>query len=170
MLMLAELEFEEGNAEEAVRLISEALDTERASRNLDNVAFDLCNLAAYLIALLRWEEAVSRAREAFALARERGIVAVKLWALHHLAAIAALRPVCDSAAEIEERRRAAGLIGFVDRHLGDLEMQRDFTEREEYAKMRRAIDDALGADDAAGAVDEGRNWSETYVIEQALLV
>jgi len=170
-MMLAELEFHDGNAAEAVRLIGAALEAERAFKNLnlEYIAFDLGNLSAYLIALRRWKEAVAHAREALAIARERGFVAPKLWALHHLAAIAALRPISEAGAQIDARLRAARLIGYVDRCLAELQMQRSFTEQEEHAQLMRALEAALG-DDAERHVDEGRDWSELRALEEALLV
>ena len=170
-MMLAELEFHDGNAAEAVRLIGTALAAERAFKNLnfEYIAFDLGNLSAYFIALGRWKEAVANAREALAIARERGLVAPKLWALHHLAAIAALRPIRKAGAQTEARLRAARLIGYVDRRLAELEMQRSFTEQEENAQLMRALEAALGGD-ADHHVNEGRDWSEMRALDEALLV
>ena len=167
-LNLAELEFQAGDAEAAVRLVSEALATERELNDVDSVAFDLCNLAAYLVSLSRWVEAASRAREALALARERGIAAAAVWALQHLAAIAALRPSADIAAPLDDRRRAARLLGFVDSRIAELEMRRDFTEQKEYARLLTAIEDALGS--AADLMEEGRNWTEARAADEALLI
>ncbi len=167
-LNLAELEFQAGDAEAAVRLVSEALATERELNDVDSVTFDLCNLAAYLVSLCRWAEAASRSREALALARERGIAAAEVWALQHLAAIAALRPGAEGAATLDDRRRAARLVGFVDARIAEFEMQRDFTEQKEYARLLTAIEDALGS--AADLMDEGRNWTEARAADEALLI
>jgi predicted ATPase/class 3 adenylate cyclase len=166
-LPLAELEFQNGNATEAVRLVSDALEAERALKNRDGVAFDLCNLAAYLVSLDRWDDAAAHAREALALARERVIATAAMWALQHLAAVAALRSIPDATAEALERRRAARLIGFVDAHLDELEMHRDFTDREEYARIIANLHDALGAE-AATFMEEGRSWTETRAADEAL--
>ncbi|MGA8535178.1 MAG: adenylate/guanylate cyclase domain-containing protein [Candidatus Tumulicola sp.] len=168
-LSLAELEFQAGDAEAAVRLVSEALETERALNDVDSVAFDLCNLAAYLVSLCRWAEARSRAREALELARERQIGAAAVWAIQHLAAVAALQPSTDVAKTIDNRRRAARLVGFVDSRIAEFEMRRDFTEHTEYARLLSAIEDALGAE-AAALMEEGRNWTAAHADAEALSV
>jgi predicted ATPase/class 3 adenylate cyclase len=167
-LYLAELEFQAGDAEAAVRLVSEALVTERELNDVDSVAFVLCNLAAYLVSLCRWVEAASRAREALALARERGIAVAAVWALQHLAAIAALRPGADFAAPLEDRRRAARLLGFVDSRIAEFEIRRDFTEQKEYERVLTAVEDALGS--AVDLMEDGRNWNESRADDEAMLI
>ena len=133
------------------------------------MVYDLCNLAAYECALSRWEASVSHAREALALAHERGMTSAAVWAIQHLAAIAALRPVSNTALAIEQRRRAARLAGFVEARIADEGLQRDFTERREHEQILAAVREALGSE-ADALVKEGRTWAEARAFDESLLV
>lgn len=168
-LNLAELEFKSGNHDEALRLANEALEGDSALNDRDSVAYDLCNIAAYEGALSRWESSISHAREALTLARERGMSGAVAWTIQHIAAVAALRPISAPALAIEQRRRAACLLGFVDARLAEYELHRDFTERREHEQILVAIREALGAQvDAVMA--EGSTWNEAHAYEESLLV
>jgi non-specific serine/threonine protein kinase len=164
-LLLAELEHQAGDAAAAARLGRQALTAERALNDLDAVTFDLCNLSAYLIALGRWEEARSHAREALSLALERQIASALVWALQHLAAISALRPSRSAASANERRSLAARLIGFVDARLGALKLRRDFTEQTEYERILAALQGA-----SSRHQEEGRAWTEARAAEEARLI
>ncbi len=168
-LNLAELEFKNGNPAEAVRLANEALEADGALNDRDAVAYDLCNLAAYEGALCRWEAGVLHAREALALAREREMSSAAVWAIQHLAAVAALRPIPDPALAIEQRCRAARLIGFVDARVAEDGWHRDFTERREHEQILAAARNALGAQ-TDRLIEEGRTWTEGRVFEEILLI
>ncbi|MGA8534468.1 MAG: tetratricopeptide repeat protein [Candidatus Tumulicola sp.] len=168
-LNLAELEFQAGDAKAAVRLVSEGLEIQRALNDTDSVAFGLCNLAAYLVSLCRWDDAASHAREALALAQERQIAASAVAALQHLAAVAALRPGTDIPVVLDDRRRAARLIGFVDSRIAEFEIRREFTEQKEHSLLVIAIEGALGSE-AADLMEEGRSWTEARAADEALLI
>ncbi len=168
-LTLAELEFKGGNAAEAVRLANEALEADGALNDRDAVAYDLCNLAAYEGALCCWDASVLHAREALALARERGMTSAVAWAIQHLSAAAALRPVFDTALAIEQRQRAACLVGFVDAHVAEHGLHRDFTERWEHEQILAAARETLGAGTDA-LIEEGSNWTEARAFEESALV
>jgi tetratricopeptide (TPR) repeat protein len=168
-LLLAEAEFRDGDALQAVRLVAETLAAERALNDLDALTFTLVNLAAYLVSLERWDDAILHAREALSLSLDRQITAATIWALQHLAAISALRSNDDVAAALEDRRRAARLIGFVDSRIAELDMRREFTEQREYERARIAVENALGAE-AADLMQEGRNWSEGRAANEGLLI
>jgi tetratricopeptide (TPR) repeat protein len=166
-LSLAEAEFQEGDAVKAVQMVGEALSADRALNNLDSAAFDLCNLAAYLVALNSWDDARERALEALSLSLERDIPAATVWALHHLSAISALRPLRGEGTQ--DLRRGARLVGFVDSRIAELNMYRDFTEQSEYERVLEALGDALGSE-AAALVEEGRRWHEAHAVEEARAV
>ena len=168
-LLQAEAEFLAGDALQAVRLVEETLAAERALNDLDALTFPLVNLAAYLVSLDRWDDAILHAREALSISLDRQITAATIWAIHHLAAISALRPNDDVAAALADRRRAARLIGFVDSRIAELDMRRDFTEQTEYERARSAIENALGSE-AADLMREGRNWSEGRAADEGLLI
>ena len=164
-LALAEIEFQSGDVKSALAFAESALAADRARGQLDHVVFDLCNLAAYLLAVGRWEEARSRASEGLSLARERGIVSAALWALQHLAAVASLRP--SESASVEKRATAARVCGFVNNCLTELELRRDFTEQQEYEQLLRSFD-PLG-DHAKILFDEGREWNIERAAYEALV-
>lgn len=168
-LNLAELEFRSGNPLEALRLANEALEADGALNDRDAVAYDLCNLAAYEGALRRWDESVLHAHEALDLARERGISSAVAWAIQHLAAAAALRPISDPRLAIEERRRAARLVGFVDARVAEFGLHRDFTEQGEYDLIVTAVRDTLGAESDA-LIAEGKTWTDLQAWSEAQLV
>jgi predicted ATPase/alkylhydroperoxidase/carboxymuconolactone decarboxylase family protein YurZ len=163
---LAELEYQNGNASKAARLLRQGLAAERKLKDLHAVTFDLCNLAAYLVALGKWEEAKTHAREALALGLDRQVASATIWAIHHLAAIAALRPSRRVAAALDDRRRAARLIGFVDARLTEFKMRRDFTEQKEFERIMAALDEALHGE-VSRLGDEGGTWSIPQAAQEA---
>jgi tetratricopeptide (TPR) repeat protein len=168
-LNLAELEFKSGNPGDALRLANEALEADGALNDRDAVAYDLCNLAAYEGALCRWDASVAHANAALALARERGMTSAVAWAIQHLAAVAALRPVSGTALVVERRRRAARLVGFVDARVAEYGLHRDFTERREHEQILAAARDTLGAETDV-LIQEGSTWTEARAFEESLLV
>lgn len=167
-LSFAEVEFQNGDAEAALRLISETLDADRAYNAIDSLAFDLCNSSAYLVALERWDEAERHAREALTIARERQIPLAAALAIQHVAAAAALRNYEDSEGVSAQRQRAAKLLGFVDAKLAALGFAREYTERREYDAMLKALDEKLGAEDTARLMDDGRSWDENTAAREGL--
>lgn len=167
-LNLAELEFTSGNVTEALRLANEAREADGALNDLDSVAYDLCNIAAYEGALSHWEASATHARQALALARERRMTSAVVWAIQHLAATAALRPISDPRLEVEQRRRAARLVGFVNARLTEYDLHRDFTEQREYEQILGAVADTLGTE-SNSLIEEGRSWSEVHAYEECLL-
>ncbi len=159
---LAEAAFQDGDPADAARLVRVSLSAERNINDPDALAFVLCNLAAYLVALDSWDDARESAQEALQLALDREIPAATVWALHHLVAIAALRAGDDA----QDRRRAARLAGFVDGRIAELNLPRDFTEQAERERTSEALRDALG-NEAAALEEEGRGWSESRAVEEA---
>jgi predicted ATPase/class 3 adenylate cyclase len=168
-LYLAEAEFQDGNALQAVQLADEALVAERALNDLDSITFVLCSLAAYLVSLDKWDEAAVRAREALSLSLDRKIAAATVLALQHLAAISALRTSDVSAAAFNNCCRAARLSGFVDARIAELKIRRDLSDQAEHERTAAALNRALGAH-AAYLQDEGRQWNEARAVEEAFLI
>jgi predicted ATPase/class 3 adenylate cyclase len=166
---LAEAEFRGGDAVAALRLVEEALAVCRAFNDTRIVATDQCNMAAYLVALERYDEARTSAHEGLAAARDTQIAVDVAFALQHLAAVAVLRPNAEAPSR-EEHARAARLLGYVDARLAQLEAQREYTERQEYDKMLPALREALGADECARLMAEGSTWSEDHAAAEAMLI
>jgi predicted ATPase len=165
---LADAEFIAGNALTALELTIGALAVDRARNNVRGVANDLCNMAAYCVALERYDEARSHARDAVVLARDLEVQVLLAIALHHLAAVAALRPA--QQVHRDDRVRAARLLGYVDARLSALEVLREYGEQREAARMLLALGDALGEDGLTEMMDVGRAWSEDQAVAEAMLI
>jgi non-specific serine/threonine protein kinase len=167
MANLAELEFRSGNASEALSLVGQALATNRALIYADSAAQNLCNMAAYLVSLGRYDEARVHAVESLQMLHGLQNDVAALFALQHLAACAALGPNAK-----KDRGRftlAAKTIGYVDRRLGVLEASRQYTEEQEYVATVAALKTVLGsAFDRLTA--EGGAWDETEAMAQAPLL
>jgi predicted ATPase/class 3 adenylate cyclase len=166
---IAEVEFRGGNATAAQQLATESLAVNRAFNDTRTVATALCNTAAYLVALERYDEARTSAREGLAVARDAQFAVHVAFTLQHLAAVAALRPNAEAQLR-EEHARAAHLLGYVDAQLATLEALREYTEQQEYDKMLPTLRDALGADELAKLMREGSTWSEDQAVAEAILI
>ncbi|MBC5804690.1 MAG: hypothetical protein DLM53_05930 [Candidatus Eremiobacter antarcticus] len=164
--LLAEAEFRAGDVEAALRVAGEALEAHRAIKSGPNVLNVLYNMAAYLTALARFEEARSHAHQALKLAREEQAEADVAFTLQHLAAIDALKP--DNGAD--GRMRAARLIGFVDARLASLDSAREYTEQVEYDRVQAALRDTLQPDQLDTLIDEGRHWNEERAVSEAMAI
>jgi tetratricopeptide (TPR) repeat protein len=167
---LAEVEFRSGNAEAALRLAGDVLAADLRTVFTHRTGFLMCNMAAYLVALERYDEARSRSREAITMARDRRYEVVVVWALQHLAAVAALRPNADAERRREDRRRAARLLPHTDARLNSLEAMREYTEQQEYDKVSAMLRDTFDEEELDALAKEGRAWSEAQAVAEALLV
>jgi hypothetical protein len=169
LLSLAEAEFQGGDAAAALPLAAEGLTALRALRLTHLVSIAETNITAYLVALRRYDEACTAAREALSAARDAQYSAGVAWALQHFAAIAALRPH-DDAPVIEDRRRAARILGYVDAHLARLAALREYTEQQEYDVMLTALRDALDNGEISKLLAEGGAWKEDQAVAEAMLI
>jgi predicted ATPase/class 3 adenylate cyclase len=167
---LGETEFKAGNTTAALRLAGETLDTTRAPAFARRVAIAYGNMAAYLVSLERYDEARAHALESLAISRDAQADAWMMFALQHLAAVAALGPSDDVDGARDAHRRAAFLLGYVDARLAALEVVREFTEQQEYDKMLPALRDALGDDELAKLIKKGATWSEDQAVAEAMLI
>jgi tetratricopeptide (TPR) repeat protein len=166
---LAETEFQAGNVAEAVRLANEALGVVQVHRDTRGVAHTLQNLAGYLVASGRFDEARDTARDAILAARDAQFFVSLTWTLQHLAAIAALRSGADVPV-IEDRRRAARILGYVEARLSAVEAVRQYTERQEYDVMLPALREALAEDELTKLLIEGATWSVDQAVAEATLI
>jgi predicted ATPase/class 3 adenylate cyclase len=164
---LAESEFMAGQAETALQLAREALQG-RSFRVLNTGSLQN-NMAAYLVALRRCDEARAMARDALAITRDAQNAVLIAFSLQHLAAIAALRE-SDEPHAIEDRRRAARLLGYVDACIKTLQASREYTEQSEYDTVILALRDALGEEALLRLIAEGGAWSEEQAVTEAMLV
>ena len=141
---LAEVEFETGDAAAALHRAEEARAGHAAMRNRRSEAADLCNMAAYLIALDCFADARIYASQALEAARDVHAPVLTAFVLQHVAAITALNDYSHPPARPEKMDRAAMLLGFVEARLRSLGGRRDFTERQEYERVYGVLRNALG--------------------------
>jgi hypothetical protein len=169
-LNLAELEFETGDATAALRVVSEALDDYWVQRDALPLANGLSNMAAYLVALERYAEARSAARDA--LTHGRGIHSeVQLaFTVQHLAAIAGLRRADPAGHARDDRLRAARLLGYTNARIAAVEAARENTEQQEYNRLLPALRDALGNEKLAELMAQAGAWNEDRAVAEAMLV
>ncbi len=164
---LAEAEFAAGDAAAALQRAEEARAGHEATKNRRSVANDLANMAAYFIALDCFDDARMYARQALSAMREVKQTVLKACALQHLAAVGALQKYSDMRAAQEGRERAAMLLGFVDARLASLEVQREFTEQQEYDRMMSALSASMGVR-LPEVMALGAEWTEEGAVAVAL--
>lgn len=150
---LAELEYRGGDAQAALRLATEALDLGRELFDTTVVTAAASNMAAYLLALERYDEARIRARQALMLSRDLQAEVIVTFALQHLCAIAALRANDDA----------------VDARLAALEALREYTEQLEYDRMLASLR-RFGESELSKLLEEGGSWSEDQAVAEAMLI
>lgn len=93
---LAEVEFAAGDAAAALQRAEEARVGHEATHNRRSVANDLCNMAAYLVALDCFDDARSHAIRALAAARDVEATVLMAYILQHFAAVGILQPQSDA--------------------------------------------------------------------------
>ena len=157
---LAELEFADGHFEAAIRFAREALDYFK-DRHRSNACIVLCNLAAYSIALGRFDDARTFARDGLAMAHELRVADLVALAIQHLASVAMSTGDAD---------RAARLTGFVDARYGALGLKRDTSEQYTYERLRSGLAAAMGPADLTQRMSEGAAMSEERASAEATLV
>jgi predicted ATPase/class 3 adenylate cyclase len=155
---LAELEFQQRNAEHALRYASEALELEVRGKNATNIANNHNNIAAYCIALGNLERASREARDGLAWAQKVQGATQITWACQHLALIAALRAQAPLAAR---------LLGFVDARLEELGCERGLTERWSSEKLLASLREQLADTEMRKLAAEGGAWSEERAADEA---
>jgi len=160
-ISLAELEFRRGNVDEALTVATGALGD---SISAPDAAMVISNIAKYLIAKSRWDEAREHAAASIRVgSRAHAGVAVAL-SLKHIASIAASR----GGVAAEGLADAARLMGFADARLAELKAPRSRTFGGEDSVAVKSLQDALRVDEYDRLVREGGEWDETIATRQAL--
>lgn len=166
---LAEIEFAAGDAAAALHRAEEARAGHEAWNNRRSVAIDLTNMAAYLIAMDCFDDARTHALEALRLARDVNFIVLAVYVLQHFAAVGALQQYGDASRQKLNRERAAMLLGFVNARLRALEAGREYTEQQEYDRIRKALRKELGGRfDAVMALGAEWNEDEAATVAQEL--
>jgi predicted ATPase/DNA-binding CsgD family transcriptional regulator len=157
----AELEFADGHADQALRLVNESLLITSRGKEASDLAIDLNNSCAYHIALGGLDEARESAREALQGAQSEQNAWNTSVALQHLALLAAMRG---------EARVAAQLVGYVNAQFKELGLQRETTEKWGYERLTAELQRELDEAEIGALREEGAAWSEDQAIELALKV
>ncbi|HTV75211.1 MAG TPA: LuxR C-terminal-related transcriptional regulator [Candidatus Acidoferrales bacterium] len=160
---LAEAEYHAGDVEAALQHARRGLTVARAADYNCGTMTHNANIAAYCVALNRFDEAIVYAREALELARDAQSERLLTYALQHHAAIAALQPLDDDDLEI-----AARIIGFVDASL-PFQNGRDPTEEEEAKRIHDALAAALPAQRRTHLLIAGAAMTQEQAIREASL-
>ncbi|MGB8907138.1 MAG: hypothetical protein WCC84_00130, partial [Candidatus Cybelea sp.] len=158
---LAELEFGDGQVEQAVRLAGEVLEIDARGKNTSSFAVSYLNIATYRIALGDVDGAREAAREGLRWARQAQFAMPIAIALQHIALLLALR------GEVHD---AARLIGYVNAQFKELGNERQATEAWGYEKLMAALREQLNDAEIEKLAAEGAAWSEDQAAEEALKV
>ena len=153
---LAEIEFSMGDAARAVELALENIDLDESRRYIA-----LNNLAAYLIALGRHDEARLRAREGLRIARDAQVpsfVAISVMCLAHVAA--------QKGATV----LAAQLLGYVDETFTRNNFAIENTEQVTRDSLEALLRQAVGEGELARLRAGGARMPEDQVVEEALRI
>lgn len=162
---LAEAEYRGGDAAAALRIAQEMM--EKGSPRSRNVTIG--NVAQYLVALDRYDEARARALDAVGIARDAQEYVSVTFALQHMAAVATLAPISDPALAVETRRRGARLLGYVDARMAALDAVRE-TEQMEYDRMLPVLRATFDDVELAALMREGAGWNEDRAVAEAGLI
>ena len=153
---LAETEFALGEIASAASRLEELLASKMARQNLLLRGNAKSNLAAYLLALNREDEAHAMARSAIFDAREAGEPGIVCCALGHLAAM--LAP--------NDARNAARLLGYVESNVA-YRYRREHTERYTHERLTTALSERLSEDEIAVLSRDGAAMSEAKAVRIA---
>jgi predicted ATPase/DNA-binding XRE family transcriptional regulator len=156
-LNLADLEFELGDAQSAATHAYESLETDFLRTNLRLRSHQEGNLAVYLLALHRQEDARAVALEAIRDARSSGHSGVTA---NSLQTVAATLPS-------EDGKRAARLLGYVEGILETTGYQRERTERYTYDVIVTALRAALTESEISTLMKMGRSLTEDQAVRIA---
>ncbi|MGC1381459.1 MAG: helix-turn-helix domain-containing protein [Candidatus Baltobacteraceae bacterium] len=172
-ITLGAIETRAGDAELALRYVTDALQTFQGLGHPRGVAVALRSMAEALIVLNRYRDARACARRGLNVAREHHLDVQTANALQQFAAIAALEPQSAAAGRFGSSRylRAARVLGFVNARLIAImgTGPRDLDQRFVYEQIMTVLRGALGADRLASLCAEGAAMPEEEVVELALL-
>jgi predicted ATPase len=149
LINLAETEFALGEIDSSVRHVEELLASRASHKNARLRANAKANLAVYLLALHRHQEALTTARAAVLDAREGGDAGIVACAIQHLAAMLSR----------SDPRAAAKLLGYVEGVFAG-GYRRENTERYTHALLTSALRDKISDDEIAELDREGAAMSE----------
>ncbi|MFZ0030724.1 MAG: helix-turn-helix domain-containing protein [Candidatus Cybelea sp.] len=174
---LALNEHNAGDPETALQILTSLFSTHRArfaspSQTTqtdipeDNIAVGLVNMAEFLVALGRYDQARAQAHEALEFARRSQLDVVVAASLEYLALVAVLMSESEGRRTSDEYARAARLLGFVGARRDTL----GFDARglhEDHDRALAALRDVIGAEDLARLMAAGATLTQDEAIAQA---
>jgi predicted ATPase/transcriptional regulator with XRE-family HTH domain len=166
---LADNEFDAGDAELALRLSADVLATLRAINTptcVPGIATTLTNMATYLVAMHRFDDARAHANEALEIASELRLGALSWLPLRILVLVAVLEPQAVGKRPRVENLSTARLFGFLDAHLSTVTPEK-YGLQDEYDRALSMLRDALGVTDLTRLMAAGATMSEDEAIRQA---
>ena len=169
---LAGNEFDSGDPEGALQITIDALAklcSMKSSPNAHGIAASLINMAGYLIALGRYDEARARAVEALELVRTFGFADLVGPSLSHILLLVTRAGREAGSDPSEDYARAARLLGFLASSQTDAEAEAR-TLQQEYDEALRAIRSELGDKDLNRHMGAGAAMTQEQAIEQARAV
>ncbi len=165
IISLAENECDAGNAETALQLTVDLLPNRAMS--FETAAIASGNLAAYLIALGKYDEARVRAWEGLELARGLQMAPCVANSLHHLALVAVLRSQPGERTTSPVHVGAARLVGFYEGRRTELGMSTSRGLRQQCDRVLSVLREAIGADELETWMATGATMTEDEAIAQA---
>jgi non-specific serine/threonine protein kinase len=169
---LADNEFVAGDPEAALQLTVDVLATLRALDSLSaapGMAATLTNMATYLVALDRYEDARVYAIEALELSRGLRLGGLASLSLRILALVAVLKPHVEVRPTSAEYAGAARLFGYLGARLRMVEPENYGLQQECYRALT-VLRDAIGAEDLTHLKTAGATMTEGEAIDQALAI
>ena len=153
---LAEIEFSMGDAARAVELALENLEIATA-----NSYIGYNNLAAYLVALGRFDEGRHRAREGLRIARDAQVPSHVAISIMNLARV---------GAERGDPQLAARLLGYTEETFGRNNFSIESTEQVSHDALEKAIRSAIGDEELGRLRAVGARMTEDVAVEEALRI
>ena len=162
---LAENEFDAGNAEAALQLTVDLL--QNRTLDFETAAIAAGNVVAYLIALVKYDEARVRAVERLELIRGLQMAPCVANSLRHLALVALLSPQHRERTTSAAYAGAARLLGFYEGRRTELGMSTERGLRQEHDRALAVLREAIGADELEKLMALGARMTEDEAIAQA---
>jgi predicted ATPase/DNA-binding XRE family transcriptional regulator len=164
---LADNEFLAGDSEAALQLTVGLLARYGSLSASPIIAVALVNMAAYLIALGRYDEGRVNANDALERARALRVVVLVALSLLHLALVAVLQPDVECARPSTKYAGAARLFGFVAARLATMGGPGYSGLQREYDRALAVLRDVIDADDLVHLMAAGAMMTEDEAVDQA---
>jgi tetratricopeptide (TPR) repeat protein len=167
---IASNEYDAGKPEMALSITIGVLESYRALNSSTvtiGIVTTFADMAKYLIALGRYDEARVYAKEALALASGLRYIVLVAITLQQLAAVALLKPPVDDQPTSSKYAAIARLFGFVDARFTELSVPEKYGLTEEYAHALALLRAAIGMDESTQLIAAGALMTENEAMEQA---